>query len=38
VVKAGKTLTFVNGEVIAKNGSGEKLIATMTATMIARVD
>ncbi|MBI5054461.1 MAG: PaaI family thioesterase [Chloroflexi bacterium] len=36
VVKAGKTLTFVNGEVLAKNGSGEKLIATMSATMIAR--
>ena len=36
VVKAGKTLTFVNGEVIAKNGNGEKLIATMSATMIAR--
>lgn len=37
VVKAGKTLTFVNGEVLAKNGGEEKLIATMMATMIARV-
>lgn len=36
VVKAGKTLTFVNGEVMAKNGGSEKLIATMSATMITR--
>lgn len=36
VVKAGKTLTFVNGEVVAKNGGNEKLIAAMLATMITR--
>jgi len=36
VVKVGKTLTFVNGEVLAKNGGNEKLIATISATMITR--
>lgn len=36
VVKAGKTLTVVNGEAVAKNRGNEKLIATMLATMITR--
>lgn len=34
VIKAGRTLTVCNGEVLAWIGSEEKLIATMSATMM----
>lgn len=35
VVKAGQTITVCSGEVYALGGSGEKLVATMSATMMA---
>lgn len=34
VIKAGRTLTVCSGEVLAWNGSEEKLIATMSATVM----
>jgi uncharacterized protein (TIGR00369 family) len=34
VVKAGRTITVCEGEVVAREGDGEKLVATMTATMM----
>jgi uncharacterized protein (TIGR00369 family) len=34
VVKAGQTITVCNGEAYALGAGGEKLVATMTATMI----
>ena len=34
VVKPGRTITFCSGEVISLNGDEQKLVATMTATMI----
>lgn len=34
VVKAGRTITVCNGEVQALDASGEKLVATMSATMM----
>jgi len=34
VMKAGKTITVCNGEVYAVGAAGEKLVATMTATMM----
>jgi uncharacterized protein (TIGR00369 family) len=38
VLKPGKTLMACYGEVHAKNGAGEKLVASMLATMIVRED
>lgn len=35
VVKAGRTLTVCNGEVLAFEGGNEKLVAVMQATMMA---
>jgi len=35
VVKPGRTFTVCNGEVLAEQGEGTKLIATMQATMLA---
>lgn len=35
VVKSGRTLTFTEGRAIALDGSAERAIATMTATMMA---
>jgi uncharacterized protein (TIGR00369 family) len=34
VLKAGRTLTVCSGEVVALRGGAEKLVATMTATMM----
>jgi uncharacterized protein (TIGR00369 family) len=34
VVKAGRTVTVCEGEVVAREGDGEKLVATMSATMM----
>jgi uncharacterized protein (TIGR00369 family) len=34
VLKAGRTLTFCTGEVLASGGGEERLVATMTATMM----
>jgi uncharacterized protein (TIGR00369 family) len=36
VIKAGKTLTVVRGDVYAQTGDESKLVATMLATMICR--
>ena len=38
VIRAGKTLTVCMGEVHARNGGEDRLVATMLATMIARED
>jgi uncharacterized protein (TIGR00369 family) len=38
VIKPGKTLTVCMGEVHARNGGEDKLVATFLATMIARED
>ncbi len=38
VVKPGKTLTVCMGEIHARNGGEDKLVAMMVATMIARED
>lgn len=35
VIKSGRTLTFTQGKAIAINDGTEKIIATMTATMMA---
>ncbi len=35
VVKAGRTITVCEGHAWARSGAGEKLIATMTATLMA---
>ncbi len=34
VLKPGRTITVVNGEVVALEGGAERLVATMTATMM----
>jgi uncharacterized protein (TIGR00369 family) len=34
VVKAGRTITVCEGQVVAREGDGEKLVATMSATMM----
>ena len=34
MVKAGQTITVCSGEVYAWGAAGEKLVATMTATMM----
>jgi acyl-coenzyme A thioesterase PaaI-like protein len=36
VIKAGRTLTVVRGDVYAQTGDETKLVATMLATMICR--
>ncbi len=36
VIKAGRTLTVVRGDVYAQTGDASKLVATMLATMICR--
>ena len=38
VIKPGKTLMVCLGEVYARNGGEDKMVATMLATMIARED
>lgn len=38
VVKPGKTITFCSGEVYALNAGSQKLIATMTSTMMRLQD
>lgn len=38
VVKPGKTITFCSGEVYALNADSQKLIATMTSTMMRLQD
>ncbi|MGH2444717.1 MAG: PaaI family thioesterase [Candidatus Limnocylindria bacterium] len=38
VVKAGRTLTVAQSEVFAESGGGEKLIALLTATLMAVED
>jgi uncharacterized protein (TIGR00369 family) len=35
VVRAGRTLTIAQSEVFAESGGGEKLIALLTATLMA---
>jgi uncharacterized protein (TIGR00369 family) len=38
VVKVGRTLTVAQSEVFAQSGGGEKLIALLTATLMAVED
>jgi len=38
VKKAGKTITVAEGELFAQNGDGQKLVATMTATIMSIAD
>jgi hypothetical protein len=37
-VKAGRTLTFAHAEIFAETGGGSKLIAFLTATLMAVAD
>jgi len=38
VVKAGRTITVCEGRAVAVDAEGEKLVATMTGTMMAVFD
>jgi acyl-coenzyme A thioesterase PaaI-like protein len=38
VVKAGRTLTVVTGDVFAQSRGEERIVATMTATMMTLLD